>query len=579
MIRLLLTALTTAKEPEKIDRCAISPSLGYAGFPSDPKIPSAPLHALAQSLLLLTQGVAEVMADPKTNLQNVYPPRAQQRSDESLPIALETAQLGLWEVDVETSKVYMNERMLEDWGLKGEVVSSPIRFGLQKIHPDDRERVTSAVKTALTSGKPYDDEYRVMKAEDETIWIHAQGKLSNPPPGLQQKLIGTSVDITVRKNAELQLKREKGKLEAIFSSSPSLMALLQGPDFIIEKMNPPFRDLFGEIDPTGKAFFEVLTNTNSLRFQKEMKQVYDTGKKYFANEVESTWGGKKRGDAETKYFNFIFARIEDEQAQTYGIYVHAIDISNQVMDRQKLEHALNARDAFLSIASHELRTPITGMKLQTQMMKRALIKQDPSVLSPERVGRLVNQADAGLTRMSLLVEDMLDIGRIQSGKLVLRFQNTDLAAMVDTEVERFTEELERAGIKVAVTHPFQKIEAQVDPFRLEQVITNLLTNAIRYAPGKPVSILIEETVHKIRLVFQDQGPGIAEENFERIFERFERLISTDSTSGMGLGLFIVRQIIQAHGGTIHAEKGSTPGARFVIELAKLPAPGDAHKDD
>ncbi|MBC7395872.1 MAG: PAS domain-containing protein [Bdellovibrionales bacterium] len=519
------------------------------------------------------------MADPKTNLQNVYPSRSQQRSKEHLSIALETAQLGLWEVDVETSKVYMNERMLEDWGLKGEVVSSPIRFGLQKIHPEDRERVTSAVKTALTSGKPYDDEYRVMKAEDETIWIHAQGKLSNPSPGLQQKLIGTSVDITVRKNAELQLKKEKGKLEAIFSSSPSLMALLQGPDFIIEKMNPPFRDLFGEIDPTGKAFFEVLTHTNPLRFQKEMKQVYDTGQKYLANEVESTWGEKNKGDEKTKYFNFIFARIEDEQAQPYGIYVHAIDISNQVMDRQKLEHALNARDAFLSIASHELRTPITGMKLQTQMMKRALIKQDPSVLSPERVGRLVTQADAGLTRMSLLVEDMLDIDRIQSGKLIFRFQNTDLAAMVDAEVERFAEELHRAGIKVTVTQPFQKIVAHVDPFRLEQVITNLLINATRYAPGKPVSILIEETAHKIRLVFQDQGPGIAEENFERIFERFERLISADSTSGMGLGLFIVRQIIQAHGGTIHAEKGSIPGARFVIELPKLPVTGDALSDN
>jgi signal transduction histidine kinase len=208
------------------------------------------------------------------------------------------------------------------------------------------------------------------------------------------------------------------------------------------------------------------------------------------------------------------------------------------------------------------------------MMKRALAKGDLSVLGFDRVKKLVDQTDQGLTRMSRLVEDMLDISRIQSGKLSLNQEPTELQEFVRGVLDRFSEELKGAGIDVRIRTPSAApMLVEIDRFRMEQVLTNLITNAIKYAPGAPVSIELSPAGKFFHLAFQDSGPGIPEINRDRIFERFERLVSANQVSGLGLGLYIVRQIVAAHGGSIHATSGEGAGARFVIELPQAGAAG------
>jgi PAS domain S-box-containing protein len=232
---------------------------------------------------------------------------------------------------------------------------------------------------------------------------------------------------------------------------------------------------------------------------------------------------------------------------------------------QKAQEAIRTRDSFLSIASHELRTPVTSMKLQTQIMKRSILKEDPTVFSPERVSKMVNQTDRSLDRLARLIDDMLDVSRIQAGKLSLIFEDFALDLLIHEVLERLEAQLAAAKIEV-------ELEIQASPkgrwdrHRLDQVLTNLVTNAIRYAPGGPLKVRVMQRANRAVLEIEDRGPGIDKENHARIFQRFERLISANEISGMGLGLYIVKEIVLAHEGQIWVESEAGQGAKFIVEL-------------
>jgi signal transduction histidine kinase len=247
-----------------------------------------------------------------------------------------------------------------------------------------------------------------------------------------------------------------------------------------------------------------------------------------------------------------------------------MDITLQKEMEQSLRKAISLRDEFLSIASHELRTPITGMKLQTQMMKRGIERGDLNVFSQPRVNQLVQRIDHGLDRLARLIEDMLDISKIQLGKLSIHHQEFDLVTTIRDTIDRFRSQLLAAGILTSVV---AGTECRIigDRFRFEQVVTNFITNTVRYAPGGPLRVTVCHDENDAWVEFEDSGPGIAKENQERIFERFERLVSADEVSGMGLGLYIVKQIIEAHQGSIRVESELGKGAKFIIRIPLCPS--------
>lgn len=227
--------------------------------------------------------------------------------------------------------------------------------------------------------------------------------------------------------------------------------------------------------------------------------------------------------------------------------------------------AVQQRDDFLSIASHELKTPITSMKLQVQIRKRYLQKGDPSVFEPTKVKALIDFTETQLERLARLVDDMLDISRIVNGKLSLNRQPMELGALVEEVLSGFSAQFQSAGCEVEL-----KVSGRVfgfwDRYRIEQVVANLFTNAIKYGPGKPVCIDVGWKGPKAYLSVRDCGMGIAPENQERIFDRFERAVSGGGISGLGLGLFISRQILDLHEGTISVESKVGVGSTFTVEL-------------
>jgi len=227
--------------------------------------------------------------------------------------------------------------------------------------------------------------------------------------------------------------------------------------------------------------------------------------------------------------------------------------------------AIRVRDEFLSIASHELKTPITSLKLQTQMNKRRIDKGDVTVFEKKAVTKFIESTDRQTDRLSKLVEDMLDISRIAHGKLSIHPEEVDLGVLVREVIDRFDEQLKATGCRYGM-YIESSIVGHWDRYRIEQVVINLLTNAMKYGAGKPIEISVRHADHHAVILVTDHGMGIAQENLDRIFQRFERAIAAQNISGLGLGLYICKQIVAAHDGKITVESEIDKGSTFKVEL-------------
>ncbi|MBC7436084.1 MAG: hybrid sensor histidine kinase/response regulator [Bdellovibrionales bacterium] len=233
--------------------------------------------------------------------------------------------------------------------------------------------------------------------------------------------------------------------------------------------------------------------------------------------------------------------------------------------REDLQHAVQMRDDFMSMVSHELRTPLNTLFLQTQIRKMNLEKGSASALSPEQQRLGVDRDQRQIQNMVKLIDDMLDVSRLRRGALAIWPKPTDLSQLVRRVVDGFADQASSAGCTITVKAP-PAVSGVWDEFRIEQVVVNLLTNAARYGAGNPVDLTVETVPGGVRLTVRDQGRGIAPQNHERIFEQFERAVSNEQIPGLGLGLYITRQILAAHGGSISVASALGEGATFTVSL-------------
>ncbi len=235
------------------------------------------------------------------------------------------------------------------------------------------------------------------------------------------------------------------------------------------------------------------------------------------------------------------------------------------------EEALRQRDEFLSVAAHELRTPITALRLRLQSLEQALRR---GMGGPaEEVAEKIRRSMRNTTRLAVLVERLLDVSRIVGGRLTLNRESVDLAEAVQDVLEDVKEQATIAGSELKLELKARP-KAEVDLLRIEQVLTNLIGNAIKYGAGKPVEVTVDEREGAGVIVVRDQGIGIAAEDLERIFNRFERVAPINRYAGLGLGLYIARRVMDAHGGTITVNSEPGVGATFEVSLPLKPPPSE-----
>jgi signal transduction histidine kinase len=237
----------------------------------------------------------------------------------------------------------------------------------------------------------------------------------------------------------------------------------------------------------------------------------------------------------------------------------------QERERQ-LEEAVRIRDEFISIASHELRTPLTPLVLEVASALD-LVRRKQSGPAPDlsRIEAKLANCIRQVERLTTLINNMLDVTKITSGRLLLSPTEIDLREVVFAVIDRMAQSIARSGSQVTVDAA-GPVVGTWDRDGIETVLVNLLGNAVKFGEGKPIDVSLEVFGDRARLVMRDRGIGIAPEQQRRIFERFERAVSTQHYGGFGIGLWIARQLVEAHGGTIRVSSVPGTGSRFEVEL-------------
>ncbi len=499
-----------------------------------------------------------------------------QVKEERLRLATEAAGVGIWELDLETlqawrselhDRAFGHEAMLPEWSFE--------RF-LTYVHPDDRERVSRTMKAAMEAQGSFSQEFRVLWPDGSLHWMAARGAVQVDARGRARKMVGTNLDITAARRAEQELYEGEQRFRAVVSSLSEGITL-QDAKGVLRLANKSAERLFG-------LSFEQLAGRTS--FDPRWRAVGENGQPLAGQEhppmlalrtrqpISGQVMGIHRPDGTLVWLSVNAQPIFEQDGKTLaGVVSSFFDITEQKRANEERERllkqlgeAVRLRDEFLSIASHELNTPLTSLSLKLQSLTRAA-DANPQAGSTPLLRRDIELMRRQVHRLAALVNDLLDVSRISTGRMKLTLEPVDLSELLHEVVSRFEPEAARAGCRLEV-RVVPSVVGHWDRGRLEQVISNLLSNALKYGAGQPVRISVEPAGERARLVVQDQGIGITPEALHRIFEKFERGVSDRHYGGLGLGLYVTRQIVEALRGEIRVESVPARGATFTVELPR-----------
>jgi PAS domain S-box-containing protein len=378
-------------------------------------------------------------------------------------------------------------------------------------------------------------------------------------------------DVSAERAAEEALRQSEEKLRLMIASVHDCALYMLDPTGHVASWNP------GAEHIKGYRADEILGQPFSRFFTPEARAAGRPARELEIAATEGRFeeeGWRVRKDGSRFWANVVITPIRDGGSSLVGF----VKITRDLTERRKTEEeqlkllqaqeAIRLRDEFLSIASHELRTPLTALLLQLENVREHLPPDD------DKLGRNMERAKRVGARLAQLVEELLDVSRIATGKLRLNLETFDLGDAAREIIERLRESAEAARCAIRLDAP-GPVRGRWDRLRIEQVLMNLISNAIKYATGQPIHVSVAREGDTAVIQVRDQGPGIPESELARIFERFERAASARHYGGMGLGLYVARQIAEAHGGTIAARNAPGGGACFTVRLPASPADASA----
>jgi two-component system CheB/CheR fusion protein len=277
--------------------------------------------------------------------------------------------------------------------------------------------------------------------------------------------------------------------------------------------------------------------------------------------------------AETMWDCSLIPVQEAHQQEIRHVVVSAVDVTDQVRAQAELERTDRLKDQFLALASHELRTPLTPLSMYSEVLRKLLAERNRDPAWERRMLDTVGKFQSQISQIARLTDDLVDVARLESGRLSVERKPVDLKALLSRAREQSIASSPEISVKLSLPDEPKQVIVNGDQQRLLQVIGNLLGNAVRHATGTQrldVSLRAHETEGKryARIEVRDHGPGIAPEVMEALFTRFSKgtQAAQAARSGLGLGLFICRGIVEQHGGTIRASSKPGEGATFIVEL-------------
>ncbi len=507
---------------------------------------------------------------------------AQEESERRLRLALDAGRMGTWEWDIAGGRVNWSPEEERLYGFAEGTFSGTLDEYASMVHPDDREHSLALVQQAMTRrAASHHVVHRIVRRDGETRWLDSHARFVYAGDGTPLRLVGVSTDVTerlemeaARDRAHAEAKAERERLYEVFMQAPAAIAVTEGADHRFTVSNALYRELVGDRPLIGRTVHEAFPELEGQGLFELLDGVFSSGEPFVANEMSVRLDRDGDGFAEELFVDFVYQPLLDAAGTAFGVMVHAVDVTEQVLARQQverkaeeltrltreLEQSNRDLDQFAYVASHDLKAPLRGIANLTQWIEEDLGDRVTGE-SREHMQLLKGRVH----RMEALIDGILAYSRAGRGRE--KAEPVDVAALLAECVELLAPP---AGTQIVIGPGMPTIETERVP--LQQVFLNLIGNAIKYHPQPGARIEITATprgdFHEFAIA--DNGPGIALQYHERIWQIFQTLAARDKVEGTGIGLSVVRKIVEARDGRAWLDSEVGRGTTFYFTWPLTP---------
>ena len=487
------------------------------------------------------------------------------RTRTQLQTALNVARIGTWVWDFQSNRVEADANLAHFFGVSDEDArGGPVESYLRAIHPDDVERVSADINRAMQNCGPYASDSRLISENGDIMWIEGRGQVEPDAQGRPSHLIGVALDISQRKRTEAIARQSEERYRTLFEAIDNGFCVIQvlfdeneNPfDYRFLEVNRAFEKQTGLQQAVNKTMLQMVPSMDESWFQI-YGRVAKTGESvHFENAA----------DALGRWFEVHAFRVD--APQDHHVAVLFTDITSRKSGELALrqahaqsEETNRMKDEFLATLSHELRTPLNSILGWSNILRTNRLDEATQAQGLETIERNA-RAQAGL------IDDLLDVSRILTGKLRLELRPVELVPLVEGAISTVRPTADAKGIAIETSFDSSTALVAGDADRLGQVFWNLLSNAIKFTPrGGRIYIEVARVESGVEVRVCDSGKGIAPDFLPFVFERFRQAdaSSTRAYGGLGIGLALVRHLMEAHGGTVRAwSRGEGLGATFSL---------------
>jgi PAS domain S-box-containing protein len=522
---------------------------------------------------------------------------ALRESEERSRLAQQSVGVGVWEWELATGEVEWSEGVHEILGLEAQKDKTVLEDWVDFIVPEDRDRAEENIRRLIAGGaRDFYDEFRVRRHSDGGVrWLAAKGKIVREN-GRPSRLIGVNIDITESKETEFRIQelndelkklnselfRRVRELQTVIDITPVGIAVAQDASCEVIMANSAFAEMVGllhghsiSLDENPLSFRHLKSGRELAAQELPMRRAIAERKAVLNEEIEI-----ERADGSVITVFGYAAPVFDDEGQVISCVAAQIDITERKHSEIERERKLDAeqalrlhaeeanrlKDEFLATVSHELRTPLNSIIGWVAVMR-------DKTLTEEFTTRAVDAIERGARAQSQLIEDLLDVSRIISGKLQLSVTPVEVISVINHALETLRPAAVAKNIELCVNFGTGILPVSGDHDRLQQVAWNLLSNAIKFTPqGGRAEIRVEQIGGDVQISVSDTGRGIRSDFLPFVFDRFRQADGsiTRKFSGLGLGLAIVRHLVELHGGEVAVESvGEDKGSTFTVRLPAL----------
>jgi len=460
-----------------------------------------------------------------------------------------------WDMIIDSA----NDSLLELWGKDDKLTGLPLLEALPEIKGSAYMDLLRNVYTTGKSHYGYEMPSRLyQKRYGKDSYFNYIYKPIVEEDGKINSILVIANDVTVQVLAKKELEESENRFKNLILEAPMATALYVGREMMIEVANEAMLKLWGkDASVIGTHLSKALPELEGQPFFRLLEAVFTTGIPYHTREGKADL--VVDGRLQSFYFNFTYKPLVDSEGRVYAILNMAVDVTTEVQARAELQEISNKKDEFLSVTSHELKTPLTSLKASMQLNNK-IFKNTPN---SSAIPVFIHKANSSLTKILHLIDDLMHLSKVQQGHLPLNKTRFNLTAVLSECCEHVADNSYKLIIEGE-----KHLEVNADYARIDQVVINFINNAIKYAPNSKVIILrVEKLGNEARVSVQDFGIGITPENQERLFDRYYRVdYSGIQFSGLGLGLYIAAEIIERHNGKIGVDSVKGEGSTFWFTL-------------